>query len=76
MVGEIVDNQAPVVETPAITETPVVEPVNPVADAPAPVEPAPLTEEQHESLRAKIEELPTEIAAWVKKVIAEAKARI
>ena len=36
----------------------------------------PLTSEQHETLLAKIEELPEDIAHWVKKVIAEAKALI
>ena len=37
---------------------------------------APLTDEQHETLTKKIEELPAEIAAWVKKVIAEARAKL
>lgn len=48
--------------------------------APAAIAPitaaAPLTEEQHETLLKKVEELPEEIAAWVKKIIAEARAKI
>jgi hypothetical protein len=50
--------------------------LNPNATAPATTAIPPLTDKQHQTLYAKLEELPADIAAWVKKKLKLAETDI